>query len=299
MFDNAKLHIYMNIIGATELILNQENKIYHLNLSKEQISNDIILVGDPDRVSLVSNKFDEIECKIQHREFVTHTGSLKGKRVSVISTGIGTDNIDIVVNELDALVNIDFNTRTVNKKKTSLNLIRIGTSGALQKNVKVDTILASSFGLGFDNLAHFYSQKEVIEKKMSESYAVHTDWPKELSSPYIVKASNSLISLFKDLPTGITATAPGFFGPQGRSLRIKTSINDLHKNMESFSFNNEQIKNFEMETSALYYLGQTLGHKTLTICAIIGNRINKKYSKNYKKTIENTINLVLNRVCQQ
>ena len=287
----------MNIIGATELILNQEKKIYHLNLSKEQISNDIILVGDPNRVSLVSDRFDEIECKIKHREFVTHTGKLRGKRISVISTGIGTDNIDIVVNELDALVNINFKTRTVNTDKKSLNLIRLGTSGALQHNVQVDTILVSSFGLGFDNLAHFYSKKKIIEKEMSESYAVHSEWPEKLSSPYIVKASKSLISLFKDLPSGITATAPGFYGPQGRSLRIKPSINKLHEKIRSFSFNNEQIKNFEMETSALYYLGQTLGHNTLTICAIIGNRISKQYSKDYNKTVENMINIVLSRIC--
>ncbi len=298
MFDNAKLHIYMNIIDDTELILNEENKIYHLNLSKEQIANDIILVGDPDRVNLISDKFDEIKYKIQHREFITHTGILRGKKISAISTGIGTDNIDIVVNELDALVNIDFKNRTVNKKKKSLNLIRIGTSGALQNNIKIDTILTSSFALGLDNLAHFYSKSEIIEKDMSIAFLKKTKWPKELSSPYIVKASNNLISLFKDLPTGITATAPGFYGPQGRSLRIKPSINNFHDNMMRFSFNNEKIKNFEMETSALYYLGQTLGHNTLTICAVIGNRINKEYSKNYKKTIENTIDLVLSRICQ-
>ena len=298
MFENAKLHIYMNIIDDTELILNEENKIYHLNLSKEQIANDIILVGDPDRVNLISDKFDEIKYKIQHREFITHTGILRGKKISAISTGICTDNIDIVVNELDALVNIDFKNRTVNKKKKSLNLIRIGTSGALQNNIKIDTILASSFALGLDSLAHFYSKSEIIEKDMSMAFLKKTKWPKELSSPYIVKASNNLISLFKDLPAGITATAPGFYGPQGRSLRIKPSITNFHDNMMHFSFNNEKIKNFEMETSALYYLGQTLGHNTLTICAVIGNRINKEYSKNYQKTIENTIDLVLSRICR-
>ena len=299
MFDNAKLHIYMNIIAETELILSPEKKIYHLNLSKEEIANNILLVGDPDRVQLISSKFDEIEHKTQNREFVTHTGTLKGKRISAISTGIGTDNIDIVINELDALVNINFDTRTVNAEKKSLNLIRLGTSGALQNNIEVDTFLASSFGLGFDNVAHFYAEKEVIEKEMSELYAKHTNWPKELSSPYIVKASKSLFSLFSDLPSGITATAPGFYGPQGRTLRLSPSIVDLHEKMGSFIFNNHQVTNFEMETSALYYLGQTLRHNTLTICAIIGNRLNKEYSKDYKRTVEKMIDLVLDRLCQK
>jgi len=287
----------MNIIAETELILTPENKIYHLNLSKEEIANNILLVGDPDRVDLISSKFDKIEYKIQNREFVTHTGILHGKRISAISTGIGTDNIDIVINELDALVNINFESRSVNPEKKSLNLIRLGTSGALQSNIKVDTFLVSSFGLGFDNVAHFYSATKVIEKEMSASYAKHANWPKELSSPYIVKASENLFSLFDDLPSGITATAPGFYGPQGRALRLSPSITDLHEKIGSFMFNNHHVANFEMETSALYYLGQTLGHNTLTICAIIGNRLNKQYSKDYKKTVEKMINLVLNKIC--
>ncbi len=288
----------MNIIGETELILTPNNKIYHLNLSKEEIADNILLVGDPDRVNLISSKFDKIEHKIQNREFVTHTGVLNNNRISAISTGIGTDNIDIAINELDALVNINFETRTVNRHKKSLNLIRLGTSGALQNNIEVDTFLASSFGLGFDNIAHFYSEIEVIEKEMSRLYAKHANWPKELSSPYIVKASENLFSLFADLPNGITATAPGFYGPQGRELRIKPSMTDLHKKMGSFIYNNNKITNFEMETSALYYLGQTLGHNTFTICAIIGNRLNKQYSKNYKKTVERMVDLVLKRICQ-
>ena len=297
MFDNAKLHIYMNIIAETELILTPEKKIYHLNLSKEQIADDILLVGDPERVKLISSRFDKIEYKVSNREFVTHTGTLNGKRISAISTGIGTDNIDIVINELDALVNINFENRKVNTQKKSLNLIRIGTSGALQSNIKIDTFLTSSFSLGFDNLAHFYSKKEIIEEEISKAYAVHANWPKKLSTPYIIKASKNLMSLFHDLPNGITATASGFYGPQGRSLRLKPSISNLHEKMRSFNFNNHQVANFEMETSALYYLGQTLGHNTLTICAIIGNRITKEYSRNYKKTMEKMIDLVLKRIC--
>ena len=286
----------MHIIAETELILTPENKIYHLNLSKDEIANDIILVGDPDRVSVISNKFESIEHKIQNREFVTHTGILNGKRISVIATGIGPDNIDIVVNELDALVNIDFKTRTINKKKKTLNLIRLGTSGALQKDIEVDSFLVSSFGLGLDNIAHFYESEEIIEQEMSCKYKQHANWPENLSNPYIVKASDNLLSLFPDVKKGITATAPGFYGPQGRTLRLNPSITNLHEKMESFKYKENRITNFEMETSALYYLGQSLGHNTLTICAIIANRLTKEYSKDYKKTVEKMIDLVLKRI---
>ena len=288
----------MNIIAETELILTEEKKIYHLNLSKEEIADNILLVGDPGRVELISKKFDKIEYKIKNREFVTHTGTLNNRRISVISTGIGTDNIDIVINELDALANINFKTRTINTKKKSLNLIRLGTSGALQKNIKVDTLMVSAFGLGFDNLAHFYLDNKVIDQEMSNLYAKNIEWPKVLSKPYIVKSSKNLFSLFNDLPSGITATAPGFYGPQGRKLRLSPLISDLNTTMTSLKINNYLITNFEMETSALYYLGQTLGHNTLTICAIIGNRFNKQYSKNYKKPLEQMIDLVLNRLCK-
>ena len=287
----------MHIIAETELILTPENKIYHLNLSKEEIANDIILVGDPDRVSVISNKFESIEHKIQNREFVTHTGILNGKRISVIATGIGPDNIDIVVNELDALVNIDFKTRTINKKKKTLNLIRLGTSGALQKDIEVDSFLVSSFGLGLDNIAHFYESEEIIEQDMSSKYKQHAKWPENLSNPYIVKASDNLLSLFPDVKKGITATAPGFYGPQGRTLRLNPYITNLHEKMESFNYKENRITNFEMETSALYYLGKSLGHNTLTICAIIANRLTKEYSKDYKKTVEKMIDLVLKRIC--
>lgn len=287
----------MHIIPETELILTPENKIYHLNLSKDEIANDIILVGDPDRVSVISNKFESIEHKIQNREFVTHTGILNGKRISVIATGIGPDNIDIVVNELDALVNIDFKTRTINKKKKTLNLIRLGTSGALQKDIEVDSFLVSSFGLGLDNIAHFYESEEIIEQDMSSKYKQHANWPENLSNPYIVKASDNLLSLFPDVKKGITATAPGFYGPQGRTLRLNPYITNLHEKMESFNYKENRITNFEMETSALYYLGKSLGHNTLTICAIIANRLTKEYSKDYKKTVEKMIDLVLKRIC--
>tara|TARA_B100000900_G_scaffold414979_1_gene443288 strand:- start:2587 stop:3462 length:876 start_codon:yes stop_codon:yes gene_type:complete len=286
----------MNIIADTELILSKEKKIYHLNLSKEEIADTIILVGDPERVELVSNKFDKIHYKIKHREFNTHTGLINKKKISVISTGIGPDNIDIVINELDALVNIDFNTRVKNKKTKSLNIIRLGTCGALQKNIKVDSLIASSYALGLDNLAHFYSNKKVINKDISKAFTNHMNWTKELSTPYVVEASENLLNLFENINKGITATAPGFYGPQGRQLRIPCSINQLEEKMQDFKFKNLQIKNFEMETSALYYLGRTLGHNTLTICAVIGNRLSKKYSENYYFTVNKMIDIVLKKI---
>jgi len=287
----------MHIIADTELILTPEKKIYHLNLAKEEIADDIILVGDPDRVAVISNKFDSIEHKIQNREFVTHTGTLNGKKISAIATGIGPDNIDIVINELDALVNIDFETRTINKTKKKLNLIRLGTSGALQKNIAIDTFIASSYGLGFDGLAHFYQNKELLEQKMANAYTIHANWPINLATPYFIKASECLLKKFPELAHGITATAPGFYGPQGRVLRLTPAISNLHEKMETFHYKENKICNFEMETSALYYLGQTLGHNTLTICAVIGNRLTKEYSKDYKKTVKQMIDLVLHRIC--
>ena len=287
----------MNIIADTELILTPEKKIYHLNLSKEEIADDIILAGDPDRVAVISNKFDSIEHKIQNREFVTHTGTLNGKKISAIATGIGPDNIDIVINELDALVNIDFETRTINKTKKKLNLIRLGTSGALQENIAIDTFIASSCGLGFDGLAHFYQNKELLQQKMANAYTIHANWPINLATPYFIKASECLLEKFPELAHGITATAPGFYGPQGRTLRLTPAISNLHEKMETFCYKEKKICNFEMETSALYYLGQTLGHNTLTICAVIGNRLTKEYSKDYKKTVEQMIDLALKRIC--
>jgi uridine phosphorylase len=286
----------MHIIAETELILTPENKIYHLNLSKEEIADNIILVGDPERVAVISNKWDTIEHKIQNREFITHTGTLNGKRITAIATGIGPDNIDIVINELDALVNIDFKTRTINKNKKKLNLIRLGTSGALQQDVEIDTFIAASYGLGFDGLAHFYENEEKLEKEMGISYSNHADWPQHLAHPYFIKASANLINKFPSIKKGITATAPGFYGPQGRTLRLAPSIKNMHEKMRSFNYQENRITNFEMETSALYYLGQTLGHNTLTICAIIANRLSKEYSKDYKKTVEKMIDLVLKKI---
>ena len=286
----------MKVIKDTELILTPENKVYHLNISKNEIADTIIIVGDSARVKQVSKHFSKVDFIIENREFVTHTGMCKGKRISVLSTGIGTDNIDIVLNELDAAVNIDFETRTINTNKKSLNIIRLGTSGALQKDVKVDSFLMATHGLGFDGLAHFYKSENIIDSKMSEAFIKHSNWPKNLASPYIVSASKKLLEKFSEFKKGITATASGFYAPQGRELRIKPAIEDLHQKMNTFQFEGNRITNFEMETSALYFLGKALGHNTLTICAIIGNRITQKQSKDYKKTVDKLIVAVLDKL---
>ncbi|MFC2111314.1 nucleoside phosphorylase [Bacteroidota bacterium] len=293
----------MKKFKESELIINPDKSIYHLKLKPEDIADDIIIVGDPQRVEVISNYFDKIEFKNYNREFVTHTGYLNNKRISVIGTGIGTDNIDIVLNELDAIVNIDLENRVIKQEHKSLNIIRLGTSGALQKDIPIDSILMSTYGLGFDGLLNYYEDKnKVTENEITEAFIQHSNWAAELSKPYIVKASEVLEKRLGDnLLKGITATAPGFYGPQGRVLRLGLAYPELNEKIESFNFQNKRISNFEMETSALYGLGKMLGHNTLTICAIIANRVNQEYSKDYKKTVKNMIELVLekltNNVC--
>ena len=289
----------MNTYQESELIVNADGSIYHLNLKPHEISDTIILVGDPGRVSKVSAHFSHIEHKVQNREFVTHTGYYNGRRVSVISTGIGTDNIDIVVNELDALVNIDLESRKDKEKHTSLRMVRLGTSGALQPDIPVDTFVASRFGLGFDGLINFYNYDDkLLEMDLIEAFMQHTSWSNHLPYPYIVGASEELLSdLAGDMRQGITATANGFYGPQGRQLRIPLAFPELNHLVESFRFNTFQITNFEMETSALYGLGKLLGHKALTICAIIANRALKTYSSDYTPTIDRLISTTLDRLC--
>jgi len=286
----------MKAIKDTELILTKEDRVYHLNLKRKEIAKTIIIVGDQTRVETISRNFDRIHFIIKHREFITHTGEYNGKKISVISTGIGTDNIDIVLNELDALVNIDFKTRKVNLKKETLDIIRIGTSGALQEDIKVDSFIMAKYGLGFDGLAHYYKSKNIIDVQMSKEFIEHSNWPSKLAEPYIVSASKKLINKFSNFSSGITATASGFYAPQGRELRLKLDINDFHEKINTFKSKDNRILNFEMETSALYFLGKSLGHNTLTICAIMGNRITKKYSKNYNKTIEKLVLSVLEKI---
>ncbi|MCW3084499.1 MAG: Phosphorylase [Bacteroidetes bacterium] len=286
------------IIPETELILNANGSVYHLQLLPEHIAENIIIVGDQGRVETVSSFFDTVDLKIQNREFVTHGGTYKGKRVMVISSGIGTDNIDILMNELDAAVNIDLNTRTIKKEHTKLNIVRIGTSGALQQDIGVDSFVVSKYGLGFDGLLNYYlDMPKVNQNDISEAFIQQTNWNKNLPYPYAVKGSEMLINKIGfDLTQGITATAPGFYGPQGRKLRLTPWVEDFNQQLTDFSFKNNRITNFEMETSALYGLGALLGHETCTVCAIIANRVAKRYSKNYHSAVEQLIQLVLERL---
>jgi len=283
----------MNKLRDTELIITNSGRIYHLNLKKEEIADDIILVGDPSRVEQISNKFEKIDFKITHREFITHTGYYNNKKISVISSGIGTDNIDIVMNELDALANINFETRQINKIKRSLNIIRLGTSGGLNKKIDVDSFLVSEYAIGLDGLAHFYKNNDVLNEELSKMFFNKTNWSKNHASPYSVKASDKLLNKFNNFSKGITLTATGFYGPQCRNMRLKSSISDLENLIESIEYQGLNITNFEMETSALYFLGISLGHNTLTICAILANRVSKKYSINPIDTIDELINKVL------
>ena len=283
----------MNKLRDTELIITNSGRIYHLNLKKEEIADDIILVGDPNRVEQISNKFEKIDFKITHREFITHTGYYNNKKISVISSGIGTDNIDIVMNELDALANINFETRQINKIKRSLNIIRLGTSGGLNKKIDVDSFLVSEYAIGLDGLAHFYKNNDVLNEELSKMFFNKTNWSKNHASPYSVKASYKLLNKFNNFSKGITLTATGFYGPQCRNMRLKSSISDLENLIESIEYQGLNITNFEMETSALYFLGRSLGHNTLTICAILANRVSKKYSTNPIDTIDELINKVL------
>lgn len=280
------------------MIINPDGTIYHLKLKPENIADTILLVGDPGRVSSVSSHFDSIEYTGQNREIITHTGIYKRKRITVISTGMGPDNIDIVINELDALANVDLDNRVPRSEHTALNLIRIGTSGTIQHDIPIDTFGVASYGLGMDGLAHFYKTGDgVIDEELSREFIVQTNWPADLPGPYIVKADPGLEEkLGKGMIAGITVTAPGFYGPQGRMLRIGLKYPDLNERIAGFRHNGLRVINFEMETSALYSLGKTLGHNVLTVCAIIANRAYEKYSKNPEKPVEDLIGLVLQRL---
>ncbi len=288
----------MEKIGESELILNPDGSVYHIKLRPENIANDIIVVGDPGRIERISRHFDKVEFKIHNREFITHTGTYKGKRVSVVATGIGPDNIDIVINELDALVNIDLEKRVIKEKHTTLNIVRLGTSGALQPEIAVDTAVMSSHGMGFDGLLDYYKvEKGIFEDDISEAFMKHSGWLPQLPYPYVAKCSPYLLNKIGgegDFHVGITATAPGFYGPQGRVLRLPTAIPDLNEKLETFSYKGNRITNFEMETSALYGLSALLGHNALTVCAIIANRIRKEFSSDYKKFVDVLVEKILN-----
>lgn len=289
----------MSRIAESELVLNNDGSIYHLKLHPEELAHDIIVVGDPGRVPTISRYFDRIEVQRQNREICTHTGVIGHKRLTVLSTGMGTDNIDIVLNELDALVNIDLAKREVKPGHTNLNIIRLGTSGALQADIPVDSTVMSSHGIGIDGMLYYYKDlQKVYDKAMTEAFIKQCQWDDVFPTPYAVPASDRLIQRFSggDHLMGITATAPGFYGPQGRKLRLETTHPDLNQAIAGFSFEGRRIVNFEMETSALYGLGKLLGHDTLTICAIIANRVSKTYSKDYHSTVEKLVVSVLEKL---
>lgn len=288
------------IIPASELVLHPDGSIYHLNIKPEQLAKTIVIVGDPGRVAIISSRFDSIEFTSENREMFVHTGMLNGKRITALSTGMGTDNIDIVLNELDALVNIDLETRRPKKEHTSLNIIRLGTSGALQPDIPLNTTILSEYGIGLDGLLNFYKHDQnIIEEKLIQSFMKSTNYPVNLPKPYAVKASEDLINLFDDSPyKGITLTAPGFYGPQGRVLRLKLAYPELNNIMQDFTYEQHRILNFEMETSALYGLGKLLGHNTITLCVAIANRKNKEFNKGYAKAISDLIDYVLKKITQ-
>jgi uridine phosphorylase len=285
----------MSRIAESEMIINDRGAIYHLNLLPEELASNIIVVGDPGRVKLVSKYFDNYEVRTHHREFVTHTGTIGKKRISVISTGIGTDNIDIALNEIDALVNIDFTTREIKPRLSSVNIIRIGTSGSLQKDIPVDAHVTGTHGLGIDNLLNFYRlDQNEEEKQLLHSFITHTQMHGEMSYPYIAGASASLIKHFvTNFHHGITVTCPGFYGPQGRVLRLGIRNPNLINSLTNFRFGQYRIANFEMETSAIYSLGKLLGHHCLSLNVIIANRVTREFSKNAALAIDNLIRKVL------
>ena len=283
-------------IPASQLVLNSEGAIYHLNLHPDQLADDVLLVGDPGRVEMISDFFDTIEVKRQNRELVTRTGYYHGKRISVISTGMGTDNLDIVMNELDALANIDLKTRMPKETRRTLNLIRIGTCGALQPDIPVDnSYIATRYAIGLDGLLYFYEKnKEVNEIAIRDAFIEQMDYPKDLPTPYVVEGSKELFDrLAEGYIQGVTATAPGFYGPQGRTLRMHLAYPETNRKIESFNYQGWRVCNFEMESSALYGLGKMMGHNCLTICVAIANRVTEKFATDYhpyvKKLVINTL----------
>ncbi len=287
------------MIGSSELIINKDGSIFHLHLKPEHIADYVLLVGDPARVELIASHFSNIEFKIENREFVSTTGTYKNTRITIISTGIGTDNIDIVLNELDALVNIDLETKEVKEKKRSLNIIRIGTSGALQKDLPVNSFVLSRKAIGFDGLLNFYADRKIIsDLDFEQNFTVHTDWNPQLAKPYVVNSSDHLYQLMKgeSFHDGVTISAPGFYGPQGRVLRLEIADPCLNEKIERFSYNDFRITNYEMECSAIYGLSALLGHDALTVCLIIANRTTKQASENYHPHMEKLVRLVLDKL---
>ena len=281
----------MSRIAESELIINPRGAVYHLDLRPEEIAGTVITVGDPDRVKEVSKYFDNVEVKRQHREFISHTGMVGKKRLTVLSSGIGPDNIDIVINELDALANIDLETRQIKPTLNALNIIRLGTSGSLQADIPVDSFVASTHGLGIDNLLNFYRlEQNDEEQQLLQSFVTHTQMHGQMGYPYISSAAASLLKHFVgNFHHGITVTCPGFYGPQGRILRLGIRNPNLVNRLTDFRFGQHRITNFEMETSAIYGLGKLLGHNCLALNAIVANRVQQEFSKDGKAAVERLI----------
>ncbi len=288
------------MIASSELILNPDGSVYHLNLKPEHIAKDIIFVGDQNRVEKITKHFTSIEFSQQKREFKTQTGIYKGKRITVMSTGIGPDNIDIAMNELDALANIDLDRRTIKDELTSLNIIRIGTSGSLQADVPCDSFVMSRFGLGLDNMLRSYLIDDICEVEMENAFIKHTNWDMRKGRPYIIKGSEILEKRLESsiIHKGITATAGGFYGPQGRVLRLGIQDAELNSKMDNFEFDDDRITNFEMETGAIYGLGLLMGHQCLSLNAIIANRASGTFSSDPYKAVDALIAYTLDKLAE-
>ncbi|WP_034058481.1 nucleoside phosphorylase [Lacinutrix jangbogonensis] len=288
------------LIKESELILNPDGSVYHLNLKPENIADTIIFVGDQDRVEKITKHFDSVEFSTQKREFKTQTGIYKGKKLTVLSTGIGPDNIDIVLNELDALVNINLETRKPKEKLTSLNIVRVGTSGSLQKDIPVDSFVMSTQGLDLNGMLHFYQIDAICNTEVENAFIEYTNWDINKARPIIINNSKTLEAHFDGplMHKGMTATAGGFYGPQGRVLRLPLFDATLNEIMDTFSYKEFRITNFEMETSAIYGLSKLLGHNALSLNAIIANRPNGTFSKNPKKVVEDLILHALNKLVE-
>ncbi len=287
------------IFPDSELVINSDGSIFHLHLKPEQLAEKVILVGDPGRVNLVASHFDTKECETSNREFHTITGNYKGKRITALSTGIGCDNIDIVMNELDALANIDFSSRTEKSAHRTLTLVRVGTCGGLQPNTPTGTYIASVKSIGFDGLLNFYAGRdEASDLQLEKAFKEHVGWNLKMGNPYVATADPQLINTIaaNDMVKGITIACGGFFGPQGRRLRLPLMVPDLNERIESFEYNGLKVNNFEMESSALAGLATLMGHKAMTCCMVIANRRAKKMETNYKGDIDGLITLVLDRI---
>jgi len=288
------------MIAASELIVNPDGSVYHINLKPGQVAQDILFVGDQNRVEKITQHFDSIEFSTQKREFKTQTGTYKGKRITVMSTGIGPDNIDIVMNELDALFNIDFETRTIKKELTSLNIIRIGTSGSLQADIPCESIVMSQYGLGLDNMLRSYLIDTISETEIEDAFITQTQWDLRKGRPYVIAGSSKLVKRFESdaIFKGFTGTVGGFYGPQGRVIRLDIQNSDLNTKMDHFNYKGIQLTNLEMETAAIYGLGKLMGHECLSLNAIIANRATGIFSEDPYKTVDALIEYTLHKLAE-